>query len=174
MKCGAVAVPTMPLLRKKELSTIIAVARITHGICDVRLADGLPNDNLQHVLMSDVLRTQSQEASSDFDAARTASDDVALIAFTSGTTGRPKGVLHFHSDVMSMCHTYCKHVLNPTPADKFIGSPPLAFTFALGGLLAFPFYAGATTVLLENTTPVKLAEAVEKTGATLCFTAPTA
>ena len=174
MKCGAVAVPTMPMLRQKELNTIVEVACITHAICDSRLAEELPSEYLSTIVLSDELGPLMEDASNQFNAAQTASDDVALIAFTSGTTGKPKGVLHFHSDVMSMCHTYCKQILNPTANDVFIGSPPLAFTFALGGLLAFPFYVGASTVLLENAAPVKLAEAIEQTGATLCFTAPTA
>jgi len=174
MKCGGVAVPTMPLLRRKELDTIIETARIEHAICDARLTAELPVEKLKYNVASDELGKMMHEACADFDALQTASDDVALIAFTSGTTGKPKGVLHFHCDVMSMCHTFCKYVLRPTPDDVFIGSPPLAFTFALGGLLAFPLYAGASTVLIENAMPVELAKAVEQSGATVCSTAPTA
>ena len=109
-----------------------------------------------------------------FEAVPTASDDVALIAFTSGTTGDPKGCMHFHSDVISMCVTFSESVLRPTESDVFIGSPPLAFTFGLGGLLAFPLHAGASTVLIESAPPPVLAESIEATGATICFTAPTA
>jgi len=174
MKCGAVAAPTMPLLRRGELETIIETGRIEHAICDTRLAGELPAEMLRQVVMSDELGNMMNAESADFDAVQTASDDVALIAFTSGTTGKPKGVLHFHCDVLSMCHTFCKQVLRPTPDDVFIGSPPLAFTFALGGLVAFPLYSGASTVLLESAMPLELAEAVEQTGATMCFTAPTA
>jgi len=174
LKCGAVAVPTMPLLRATELRKIAAKAEIEHAVCDSRLADELADVSLDNVLLSDELLSQMASAGDEFDAVQTSSDDVALIAFTSGTTGKPKGCMHFHSDVMAMCETFSEQVLQPRADDVFIGSPPLAFTFGLGGLLAFPLFAGASTVLLEAAAPPLLAEAIESTRATICFTAPTA
>ena len=174
LKCGAVAVPTMPLLRATELRTIADKAQVRHAICDSRLAEELGELGLENVILSGDLAGQMATAGDDFDTVATASDDVALIAFTSGTTGEPKGCMHFHCDVLSMCKTFSEQVLKPQPNDVFIGSPPLAFTFGLGGMLAFPLFAGASTVLLENPAPPLLAAAVESTAATICFTAPTA
>ena len=174
LKLGAVAVPTMPMLRASELRTVSDKAKIKFAICDSRLDDELADIVFERLLMSDELEGLAAAANDRFDAVATASDDVALIAFTSGTTGTPKGCMHFHSDVLSMCKTFSEQVLKPRPDDIFIGSPPLAFTFGLGGLLTFPLYAGASTVLLENPAPPMLAEAVLATGATICFTAPTA
>jgi len=174
LKCGAVAVPTMPLLRATELKAIVDKARIRHAICDSRLTDELGKISFEHVILSVDLHDLMSSENDAFDTVATASDDVALIAFTSGTTGKPKGCMHFHSDVLSMCRTFSEQVLQPRPDDIFIGSPPLAFTFGLGGLLTFPLLAGASTVLLENATPPNLADAVEKMAATICFTAPTA
>ncbi len=174
LKCGAVAVPTMPLLRAIELRGIAGKAEVSHAISDSRLFDEIVGIEFEHLLRSDELEAQAATAADTFEAIQTASDDVALIAFTSGTTGKPKGCMHFHSDVLAMCATFSEQVLQPRPDDVFIGSPPLAFTFGLGGLLAFPLYAGASTVLLEAAPPAALAEAIESTGATICFTAPTA
>ena len=109
-----------------------------------------------------------------FSACDTAADDVCLIGFTSGTTGEPKGTMHFHRDMLAICDSYAKHVLRAEPSDRFIGSPPLAFTFGLGGLVLFPLRIGASTVLLEQPTPDNLLGAIQKFGATVCFTAPTA
>ena len=174
LKMGAVAVPTMPLLRSTELKTIAARAEVSFAICDARLADEIADISFERTLLSNELARLAESASDSFDAVATASDDVALIAFTSGTTGKPKGCMHFHCDVLSMCKTFSELVLKPRQDDIFIGSPPLAFTFGLGGLLTFPLFAGASTVLLENPAPPMLAEAVLRTGATICFTAPTA
>ena len=174
LKCGAVAVPTMPLLRTAELGTIADKAKVGCAISDSRLADELAGLRLEQLLLADELQEQVNDADDNFAAVETASDDVALIAFTSGTTGKPKGCMHFHSDVMSMCKTFSKQVLKPRPDDIFIGSPPLAFTFGLGGLLTFPLYVGASAVLLESAAPPLLADAIAATGATICFTAPTA
>ncbi len=174
LKCGAVAVPTIPMLRAKELQTIATKAEVKYAICDSRLADEIDSVAIENVLLSDSLVSAMKLADETFDAVQTASDDVAIIAFTSGTTGKPKGCMHFHSDVMSMCKTFSDQVLKPRPDDVFIGSPPLAFTFGLGGLLAFPLHAGASVVLLEAAAPPLLAEAIESTGATICLTAPTA
>jgi len=174
LKCGAVAVPTMPMLRAAELRTIADKSQVRCAIVETRLADELGGLGLDTLLLSDDLKDQLVDADGQFDTVQTASDDVALIAFTSGTTGQPKGCMHFHADVMSMCKTFSEQVLKPTADDVFIGSPPLAFTFGLGGLLTFPLYVGASTVLLENAAPPLLAEAIAATGATICFTAPTA
>jgi len=174
LKCGAVAVPTMPLLRAAELSVIASKARVQFVLCDARLMDEAKNLAVDRLVSSDEIRAGMRAAGRDYAAVATASDDVALIAFTSGTTGKPKGCLHFHRDVISICHTVSARVLKPSPDDVFIGSPPLAFTFGLGGLLAFPLHAGASTILLEAAPPPVLADAIRDFGATICFTAPTA
>jgi len=174
LKCGAVAVPTMPLLREAELSVIVAKAQVQYVLCDSRLLQEAENLAVQRLDSSAQLLEAMQSSNDEYEEVATASDDVALIAFTSGTTGKPKGCLHFHRDVMSMCHTVSTHVLRPSRDDVFIGSPPLAFTFGLGGLLTFPLHAGASTILLEAAPPPVLADAIRDMGATISFTAPTA
>ncbi len=182
IKAGGIAVGTMPLLRARELSAIIDKAQVTHALCDAKLADelnlaqpGCPT--LQHVMTFGgslpTLETRAATKPDTFANVATAADDIALIAFTSGTTGVPKGTLHFHRDVMAACACWPKHVLRPRPDDVFIGSPPLAFTFGLGGLLVFPLSVGASTVLIEKATPDALLPAIAQYGATTCFTAPT-
>ena len=174
LKCGGVAVPTMPLLRESELAVIVAKAKIQYAVCDSQLMEEAQALKLDRLIDSDVFEGVLQNGDDSFSAVPTASDDVALIAFTSGTTGKPKGCLHFHRDVMSMCHTFSAEVLKPEPDDVFIGSPPLAFMFGLGGLLMFPLHAGASTILLEAAPPPVLADAIRDMGATISFTAPTA
>jgi 2-aminobenzoate-CoA ligase len=122
----------------------------------------------------DDLVARAAQQPDDFEAIDTAADDVALLAFTSGTTGRPKATMHFHRDVLAVCDTFSHYVLKPTPDDVFTGTPPLAFTFGLGALLLFPLRVGAATLLLEKATPDELADAIEKHGVTICSTAPTA
>ncbi|BAO91384.1 AMP-binding protein [Caballeronia cordobensis] len=188
LKAGLVVVPTMPLLRAKELKQIADKAQITAALCDVRLTDELarctkPGDEFHCEALAQVLyfhddapgSLESLAASKPdrFDACDTAADDVCLIAFTSGTTGAPKGCMHFHRDVLAMCDLFPRHILKPTADDVFCGTPPLAFTFGLGGLLCFPLRAGASTVLLEKLTPETLLQTVERFRATIMFTAPT-
>lgn len=182
VKAGGIAVGTMPLLRARELATIIDKAQITHALCDAKLADELNHaqlgcPTLQHTMTFGgtlpTLETRAATKPAEFSNVDTAADDVALIAFTSGTTGVPKGTLHFHRDMMAACACWPKHVLRPRPDDVFIGSPPLAFTFGLGGLLVFPLSVGASTVLIEKATPDVLLPAIAQYGATTCFTAPT-
>jgi 2-aminobenzoate-CoA ligase len=183
IKAGGIAVATMPLLRAKELAQIVNKAELTHALCDERLADdlaaALPQcPTLKHVrhfhgTAADGLEAAMAKHSPAFDDVRTAADDTCLIAFTSGTTGVPKGTMHFHRDVIAACRCWPAHVLKATADDIFIGSPPLAFTFGLGGLLLFPMAIGASTVLVERPTPPALLEAVAKFKATVLFTAPT-
>jgi 2-aminobenzoate-CoA ligase len=188
LKAGLVVVPTMPLLRAKELQQFIDKAQIGAALCDVRLADELlrcldPADesfcaNLKQVryFHDDAPESMESLAASKpatFTACDTASDDVCLIAFTSGTTGTPKGCMHFHRDVLAMCDLFPRHVLKPTADDVFCGTPPLAFTFGLGGLVCFPLRFGASTVLVEKLTPALLLQIVERFRATIMFTAPT-
>ncbi|MEK8032236.1 benzoate-CoA ligase family protein [Ideonella sp. DXS29W] len=185
VKAGGIAVGSMPLLRAKELKQIIDKAEITHALCDARLAEELTLARadggaatlrevaLFHSEAADSLEHRAAHRSSHFDALPTSADDVCLMAFTSGTTGMPKATMHFHRDVMAACACWPAHVLKPQRDDVFIGSPPLAFTFGLGGLLLFPMSVGASTVLIEKATPDTLPAAIERYRATVCFTAPT-
>ena len=183
MKAGAIAVATMPLLRAKELGQVIEKARISHALCDAALAGELETARAQCPVLARVCLFRSEAAdglealaerqSERFDNVDTASDDCALIAFTSGTTGQPKGTMHFHRDVIAICRCWPVHCLRANADDVFIGSPPLAFTFGLGGLVLFPLSVGASTVLLEKASPDVLLPAIAKHRATVCFTAPT-
>ncbi|WP_201830184.1 benzoate-CoA ligase family protein [Microvirga zambiensis] len=184
LKAGGVVVATMPLLRAKEIAYPLNKAKITISLCDHRLAEEMERartmaPDLQHVVYwgsgkSDSLEALMAEASPDFTAVDTAADDVCLIGFTSGTTGEPKGTMHFHRDMLAICDGYGGNVLRPEAGDRFIGSPPLAFTFGLGGIVLFPMRVGASTVLLEKAGPDDLLPAIAQHKATICFTAPTA
>jgi len=183
IKAGCIAVATMPLLRAKELAAIAGKARVGAALCDARLADELELAAAQVPGLSRILYFNdggpgSLEAAlegkpADFANVDTAADDVALIAFTSGTTGQPKGCLHFHRDVMAMCDAFPRSCLKPGPDDVFCGTPPLAFTFGLGGMLCFPLRFGASTVLVERLTPETLLQTIVDFRASVCFTAPT-
>jgi 2-aminobenzoate-CoA ligase len=179
LRAGGVVVATMPLLRAKELGQMLRKARIGHALCDARLAGELRQaeaPDLRHLVTwgDGALEAMCAGAPPDFAACDTAADDVCLIGFTSGSTGEPKGTMHFHRDMLAICDGYSAQVLRPEPSDVFIGSPPLAFTFGLGGLMLFPFRVGATVVLLERAPPEELPGAIERHRATICFTAPTA
>jgi 2-aminobenzoate-CoA ligase len=183
MKAGAIAVTTMPLLRARELAQVIAKAQVTHALCDASLAaeleaargrcPGLAQVRFFHGDGPGRLELAMARHPGPFAAVDTAADDTCLLAFTSGTTGEPKATMHFHRDVMAICACWPPHVLRPGPDDVFIGTPPLAFTFGLGGLLLFPLAVGASTVLLEKAAPAQLADAIAEHGATILFTAPT-
>ncbi len=181
IKAGGVAVATMPLLRAGELRTIGEMARPQVALCDARFTgdleaaaiDGLRTVPYGGVSPGDLVRSCATRPAG-FEAIRTSSDDVCMLAFTSGTTGRPKATMHFHRDVLAIADTFSRHLLRPAPDDLFAGSPPLAFTFGLGGLVVFPFHAGAATLLLEQAGPDQLLEAVGRHGVSVLFTAPTA
>jgi 2-aminobenzoate-CoA ligase len=187
-KAGGIVVATMPLLRGQEIATILDKAEIGLALCDERLAE----DMAAAVAMAPVCRRvctfngsgepgagaeledRMAGKPADFENLETSRDQTVLIAFTSGTTGRPKGTMHFHRDVMAICDCFPRSILKPDADDIFIGSPPLAFTFGLGGLATFPMRFGAAAVLLEKAPPAVLAEAIARFKATICITAPTA
>jgi 2-aminobenzoate-CoA ligase len=185
-KAGAVVINTMPMLRAGELAAIVDKAEVQLALCDTRLMDEMVacakgNRFLEKVVGFD--GTANHDAELDrlalgkpvrFDAVKTGRDDVALLGFTSGTTGEPKATMHFHRDILIIADGYAKEVLGVTPNDVFIGSPPLAFTFGLGGLAVFPLRFGAAAALLEQATPPNIIEIIETYKATVCFTAPTA
>jgi 2-aminobenzoate-CoA ligase len=183
VKAGLIAVATMPLLRARELITVIERARVDAALCDAGLKEEMElalqaSPALQRVVYfnsdaADSLDTLHAAKSADFRAADTAAADVCIIAFTSGTTGVPKGTMHFHRDVLAICDCFPPACLQATADDIFCGTPPLAFTFGLGGLLLFPLRVGASTVLIERLTPTLLLSAIEERRATICFTAPT-
>ena len=185
-KAGAVVVNTMPMLRAGELSKIVDKAQVSLALCDTRMMDEIvacakASPSLEKVIGFDGTANHDAELdragldkSVSFDAVQTSRDDVALLGFTSGTTGEPKATMHFHRDLMIIADGYAKEVLGVTPDDVFVGSPPLAFTFGLGGLAVFPLRFGATATLLETASPPNMIEIIETYKATVCFTAPTA
>jgi 2-aminobenzoate-CoA ligase len=179
LKAGAVAVTTMPLLRSREISDVARIAEVSLALCDARFVDDLRAAELGAAPVlafggsGDDLTSRTATASDDFAAVDTAADDVALLAFTSGTTGRPKATMHFHRDVLAIADTFSRHVVRPTPDDLFTGTPPLAFTFGLGGLVVFPLRVGAATLLVEKATPDELADLIATHRVSVCFTAPT-
>jgi 2-aminobenzoate-CoA ligase len=185
-KAGAVVINTMPMLRAGELTAIVDKAEISHALCDTRLMDEMTACAKTSRFLKSVVGfdgTSNHDAELDrlalekpvrFQAVDTAVDDVALLGFTSGTTGSPKATMHFHRDLLIIADGYAREVLQVMPEDVFIGSPPLAFTFGLGGLAVFPLRFGAAATLLENASPPNMIEIIEKYRATVCFTAPTA
>src|SRR5215471_1591050 len=185
-KAGAVVVNTMPLLRAGELSKIVDKAEIALALTDSRIADELVACAKTSRFLKQVVNfdgTSNHDAELDrvalnkpvrFEAGKTGRDDVALLGFTSGTTGEPKATMHFHRDLLIIADGYAREVLKVTPEDVFVGSPPLAFTFGLGGLAIFPLRFGATATLLENAAPSEMVKIIETYKATICFTSPTA
>jgi 2-aminobenzoate-CoA ligase len=185
-KAGAVVVNTMPMLRAGELHKIINKAEVELALCDNRLLDELTNCLADSPYLKQVIAfdgTANFDAELDklalnkpvqFDSVATSCDDVALLGFTSGTTGEPKATMHFHRDLLAIADGYGREVIQVTPDDVFVGSPPLAFTFGLGGLAIFPLRFGATATLLEQAPPAEIINIIETYKATVCFTAPTA
>ena len=185
-KAGAVVVNTMPMLRAGELTKIVDKAQIGIALTDTRIADELIACAMDSRFLKQVVGfdgTSNHDAELDrialdkpvkFDAVPTGRDDVALLGFTSGTTGEPKATMHFHRDLLIIADGYAREVLKVMPDDIFVGSPPLAFTFGLGGLAIFPLRFGATATLLENASPANMIQIIENYKTTICFTAPTA
>lgn len=185
-KAGAVVVNTMPMLRAGELTAIVNKAEITHALCDTRLMEELVACQKDSAFLHTVVGfdgTANHDAELDRIALRksvrfsphpTGRDDVALLGFTSGTTGAPKATMHFHRDLLIIADGYAREVLAVTPDDVFVGSPPLAFTFGLGGLAIFPLRFGAAAALLEQASPPNMIDIITEHRATICFTAPTA
>ncbi|MEO8517181.1 MAG: AMP-binding protein [Flavobacterium sp.] len=179
LKAGGIVVATMPLLRSKELTTIIDCAEISHVFCDSSLSEEMnlvksPFLKRTCFYKNSELEDLMQNKPKAFSNYHTKSDSVALIGFTSGTTGLPKMTAHFHKDILNICEAFPNYSLQPTLCDVFIGSPPLGFTFGLGGLVLFPMYFGASTFLIEKPTPDLLLQAIQDYKVTVCFTAPTA
>ncbi|MGW3494504.1 AMP-binding protein [Streptomyces sp. NPDC001020] len=180
LKAGAVAVTVLAQQRPHELRTMCEIAQVGHALCDVRAVDDLVKADVPGLCITtfggdasdDLLRLPTPEE--PYAPVDTAADDVALIAFTSGTTGRPKGCVHFHRDLLAVADTFSQHVLRPHPDDVFAGSPPLGFTFGLGGLVVFPLRVGASSLLLEQAGPRQLLPAIAEHRVSVLFTAPTA
>jgi len=179
LKAGGVVVATMPLLREKELTTIIDCAQISHAFCDKELEEEMmfvKSDYLKQICIygNSQLEELMKSKPTTFSNYNTNKDSVALIGFTSGTTGLPKMTSHFHKDILNICECFPKYSLKPTSNDIFTGSPPIGFTFGLGGLVLFPMYFGASTFLIEKPSPDVLLNAIQEHKITICFTAPTA
>jgi 2-aminobenzoate-CoA ligase len=185
VKAGLIAVATMPLLRAKELVDVIDKAQPTVALCDAKLLDELGIAQLQCPVLQTVvsfnamhdpqgLAVRSAQKSGTFDACPTSADDIAMLAFTSGTTGKPKAAVHTHRDILAGCEAWPRHVLRAQPDDIVVGSPPLAFTFGLGGLLIFPMWAGCSVYFPDAPyTPETMVDTINAVGATICYTAPT-
>jgi len=184
LKAGGINVATMPLLRAKELAYILDKAQVSLSLCDARLADEMKAAKDRAPVCKDIVYFNSDASDgleakmarkpADFANCDTATEDVAMIAFTSGTTGPAKGTMHFHRDIMAMCDCFPRSTLKPDKDDIFCGSPPLAFTFGLGGIVTFPMRFGASTALAEKATPDVLPQIIYDNKATIVFSAPTA
>jgi 2-aminobenzoate-CoA ligase len=179
LKAGGIVVATMPLLRSKEITTIVDCAEISHAFCDSDLAEEM--NLVNSVFLKKIsfykngdLEKLMQSKPKTFTNYNSKSNSVALIGFTSGTTGLPKMTAHFHSDILNICEAFPQYALQPTQVDIFTGSPPIGFTFGLGGLVLFPMYFGASTFLIEKPSPDLLLDAIQNHKVTICFTAPTA
>ncbi len=185
VKAGLISVATMPLLRARELGDIIEKSQPTVALCDAKLLDELKSAQAEHPVLQTIvpfnlmnepgsLAVLSSQKNGAFPACPTAADDIALMAFTSGTTGKPKAAVHTHRDVLAACEAWPRHVLKAMPDDIVVGSPPLAFTFGLGGLLVFPMWAGASVYFPDIPyTPEAMVQRIKAVGATICTTAPT-
>lgn len=185
VKAGGIAVATMPLLRARELGDIIDKAQPTLALCDDRLGEELELARQDRPVLREVVRfnapgvagsmeSRAAQRPAEFPACPTSADDISMLAFTSGTTGKPKAAVHTHRDVLAACEAWPRHVLRATPDDIVVGSPPLAFTFGLGGLLVFPMWAGASVYFPDAPyTPESLVRTINEVGATICYTAPT-
>jgi 2-aminobenzoate-CoA ligase len=181
VRAGGVVVATMPMLRAGELAKVVEKACISHAVADASLAEAVEGARSATGRLQTIhwygegggLERAAAAMPDDFAAVATASDDPALIAFTSGTTGEPKGCVHFHRDVLVMTDTFSRHILKPEPSEVFCGTPPFAFTFGLGGLVIFPLAVGAAIALPERAGFEGLEEAIERHGVTTMFTAPT-
>lgn len=181
LKAGGVAVTTMPLLRAGELRTVAEIAAVDLAICDHPFLEDLDSAGIPGLTTlryggdsRDDLISLAEAKPAEFENVSTAAEDVCLLAFTSGTTGKPKATMHFHRDVLAIADTFSRHLLHPVPDDLFAASPPLAFTFGLGQSVVFPFRVGAAVYLLEQPSPARLLEAVERHAITVLATAPTA
>ncbi|MEJ8811590.1 AMP-binding protein [Variovorax ureilyticus] len=185
VKAGMIAVATMPLLRAKELGEILEKSQPSAALCDGKLLDELQTAQQAHPVLKtivafnqpdapDSLSARAASKSGVFKACPTSADDIALLAFTSGTTGKPKAPVTTHRDVLAMCQTWPRHILRARSDDIVIGSPPLAFTFGLGGLLIFPMWAGASVYFHDGPySPESMVQVIRNVGATICYTAPT-
>jgi 2-aminobenzoate-CoA ligase len=183
LKAGGIAVTTMPQFRAHELSAMVIKARIKYALCASEHSAALKEAQLAAPVLENVVLYDNpasadvppmlRELPDEFKNVDTFQDDVALIAFSSGTTGEPKATVHFHRDILVVCDTFSKHILEPIAEDIFCGSPPLAFTFGLGGLLLFPMRVGASTLLLPKISAEGLLQSIERHRCTICFTAPT-
>ncbi len=179
-KAGLIAVTTMPMLRTKELEEIIARAQVQAALCDARFADELQrvqSSHLEHIVLyhdaeADTLERRMSAHPTAFEAVDTAATDTVIIAFTSGTTGNPKATMHFHRDVLAICDTFPKSTVRMQADDICIGSPPLGFTFGLGGILLFPLRVGGSTVLMEKYTPDAYLRTIQDYRATISWTSP--
>jgi 2-aminobenzoate-CoA ligase len=185
VKAGLIAVATMPLLRAKELGEIIAKAEPALALCDAALLGELQlaqaaGGRLKSIVAFNAehephsLESRAAAKNGQLPRCLTAADDIAMMAFTSGTTGLPKAAVHSHRDILAACQAWPRHVLRATPEDVVMGSPPLAFTFGLGGLLIFPMWAGASVYFPGVPyTPQVMLKLMAEVGATICYTAPT-
>jgi 2-aminobenzoate-CoA ligase len=177
LKAGGIVVATMPMLRPGEIRTIIERARVSHAIVDARFRDDFDAAGATR----SVLAYDGDDGFAGLDAVApgfapvdTHRDDVALVAFTSGTTGRPKGCVHFHRDILAPADAFARHLLKPRPGDRWACSAPIAFTFGLGMLLIFPWRFGGTAVTIEASGPKPLLEAIGRHRVNMLATAPTA
>ncbi len=186
IKAGAVPVPVNTLLTGDDFAYMLDDSRarllvVSQALLPVfaPILAGRPHlrrvvvsgdEGQGHPLLSELLA----QASAEHRSAPTTRDDVAFWLYTSGSTGAPKGALHLQTDLACTAELYGRQVLGIAESDTVFSAAKLFFAYGLGNGLTFPFYVGATAVLMaERPTPEAVVRVLRRHRPTIFYGVPT-